>query len=71
MTGDIATAIELNNKLFPLHQNLFIEPNPVPVKWALHAMGKMPAGIRLPLVPLAGQYHETVRAALREAGVLN
>jgi 4-hydroxy-tetrahydrodipicolinate synthase len=71
MAGDIATAIELNNKLFPLHQNLFIEPNPVPVKWALHAMGKMPAGIRLPLVPLAGQYHETVRAALREAGVLN
>jgi 4-hydroxy-tetrahydrodipicolinate synthase len=71
MEGNIARAIELNNKLFPLHQKLFVEPNPVPVKWALAEMGKMPAGIRLPLVPLAEQFHETVRAALREAGVLN
>ena len=71
MEGDIARAIELNNKLFPLHQKLFVEPNPVPVKWALAEMGKMPPGIRLPLVPLAEQFHETVRAALREAGVLN
>jgi len=71
MGGDIARAIELNNKLFPLHQKLFVEPNPVPVKWALAEMGKMPGGIRLPLVPLAEQFHETVRAALRESGVLN
>ena len=71
MEGNIARAIELNNKLFPLHQKLFVEPNPVPVKWALAEMGKMPAGIRLPLVPLAEQFHETVRAALRESGVLN
>lgn len=71
MEGNIARALELNNKLFPLHQKLFVEPNPVPVKWALAEMGKMPAGIRLPLVPLAEQFHETVRAALREAGVLN
>ena len=71
MEGNIARAIELNNKLFPLHQKLFVEPNPVPVKWALAEMGRMPAGIRLPLVPLAEQFHETVRAALREAGVLN
>ncbi|MRW89423.1 4-hydroxy-tetrahydrodipicolinate synthase [Duganella sp. FT80W] len=70
MAGDIATAVELNNKVFPLHQKLFVEPNPVPVKWALAEMGKMPAGIRLPLVPLADGYHETVRSALREAGVL-
>ena len=70
IAGDIATAVELNNKMFPLHQKLFIEPNPVPVKWALAAMGKMPAGIRLPLVPLADGYHEAVRSALREAGVL-
>jgi 4-hydroxy-tetrahydrodipicolinate synthase len=48
-----APAIAINNKVFPLHQKLFIEPNPVPVKWALAEMGKMPAGIRLPLVPLA------------------
>jgi 4-hydroxy-tetrahydrodipicolinate synthase len=71
MAGDAAKATAINNQLLPLHQHLFIEPNPVPVKWALAEMGRMPAGIRLPLVPLAAQYHETVRAALRESGVLN
>ena len=71
MAGDAAKATALNNQLMPLHQQLFIEPNPVPAKWALAEMGKMPGGIRLPLVPLAAQYHETVRAALRESGVLN
>ena len=70
MAGDIATAVAINNKVFPLHQKLFIEPNPVPVKWALAEMGMMPAGIRLPLVPLADDCHETVRTALRDAGVL-
>jgi 4-hydroxy-tetrahydrodipicolinate synthase len=70
IAGDIATAVALNNKVFPLHQKLFIEPNPVPVKWALAEMGKMPAGIRLPLVPLADDCHAAVRAALQEAGVL-
>ena len=70
IAGDIATALELNNKMFPLHKKLFIEPNPVPVKWALAEMGKMPGGIRLPLVPLAADCHEAVRAALREAGAL-
>ena len=70
MTGDIARAIEVNNKVFPLHQKLFVEPNPVPAKWALAEMGRMPAGIRLPLVPLASEFHQTVRAALVEAGVL-
>jgi 4-hydroxy-tetrahydrodipicolinate synthase len=70
IAGDIATAVALNNKMFPLHQKLFIEPNPVPVKWALAEMGKMPAGLRLPLVPLAADCHEAVRSALREAGVL-
>ena len=71
MEGDIAKALELNNKVFPLHQKLFVEPNPVPVKWALAEMGMMPAGIRLPLVPLAAEYHESVRGALREAGLIN
>jgi 4-hydroxy-tetrahydrodipicolinate synthase len=70
IAGDVAKAVPLNNQMFPLHQKLFIEPNPVPVKWALAAMGKMPAGIRLPLVPLADDCHEAVRAALVEAGVL-
>ncbi|GGY52762.1 4-hydroxy-tetrahydrodipicolinate synthase [Pseudoduganella albidiflava] len=70
MTGDIARAIEINDKVFPLHQKLFVEPNPVPAKWALAEMGKMQAGIRLPLVPLASEFHQTVRTALVEAGVL-
>jgi 4-hydroxy-tetrahydrodipicolinate synthase len=71
MAGEIATAIAINNQVFPLHQKLFVEPNPVPVKWALTEMGMMQAGIRLPLVPLAAEYHETVRGALREAGLIN
>ncbi|MBY0242277.1 MAG: 4-hydroxy-tetrahydrodipicolinate synthase [Burkholderiaceae bacterium] len=71
MEGDIAKALELNNKVFSLHQKLFIEPNPVPVKWALTEMGMMPAGLRLPLVPLATEFHESVRSALREAGLIN
>ncbi|WP_296001001.1 4-hydroxy-tetrahydrodipicolinate synthase [Rugamonas sp.] len=70
MAGDVARAIEINNKVFPLHQKLFIEPNPVPVKWAMAEMGLMPPGLRLPLVPLAAECHDAVRAALREAGVL-
>jgi len=69
MAGDIATARAINDKVFPLHQQLFIEPNPVPVKWALAEMGLMPAGIRLPLVALADECHATVRTALRDAGV--
>ena len=71
MAGELATAIAINNKVFPLHQKLFVEPNPVPVKWALAEMGLMPAGIRLPLVPLAENCHATVRDALRDAGILS
>jgi 4-hydroxy-tetrahydrodipicolinate synthase len=70
MKGDIAKAVAINNKVIPLHAKLFVEPNPVPVKWAMAEMGLMPAGLRLPLAPLAAEYHDTVRAALREAGVL-
>ncbi|MBR7798748.1 4-hydroxy-tetrahydrodipicolinate synthase [Undibacterium sp. FT137W] len=70
MAGDIATAVEINTRLIPLHAKLFVEPNPVPVKWALSEMGLIPAGIRLPLVSLSSQYHDIVRSALREAGVL-
>lgn len=70
MDGDIATAVTINNKVFPLHQKLFVEPNPVPVKWALAEMGLMQGGIRLPLVPLASDFHDSLRGALRDAGVL-
>ena len=70
MDGRMSEAVRINNKLLPLHNKLFVEPNPVPVKWAMAQMGLMPDGIRLPLVPLAHEYHDTVRAALRESGVL-
>jgi 4-hydroxy-tetrahydrodipicolinate synthase len=69
MKGEIARAKAINDKVFPLHQKLFVEPNPVPVKWALAEMGMMAGGIRLPLVALAAECHDSVRGALREAGV--
>lgn len=69
MAGKIAEAVAINDRLIPLHNRLFVEPNPVPVKWALAQMGRIPSGIRLPLVPLGSGYQETVRAALREAGI--
>ncbi|MGC4242155.1 MAG: 4-hydroxy-tetrahydrodipicolinate synthase [Herbaspirillum sp.] len=71
MSGNIARAVELNNKLLPLHNKLFVEPNPAPVKWAMQEMGLIPSGMRLPLAPLGESFHDTVRAALRESGVLN
>jgi 4-hydroxy-tetrahydrodipicolinate synthase len=70
LSGQAARAVEINNRVLSLHSKLFVEPNPVPVKWALTEMGKMPSGLRLPLAPLSAQYHDTVRAALRESGVL-
>lgn len=70
MSGNVAEAVGINNRLLPLHNKLFVEPNPVPVKWAMTEMGLMPPGIRLPLAPLAASYHDAVRAALRESGVL-
>jgi 4-hydroxy-tetrahydrodipicolinate synthase len=70
LTGDLPTARRLNNRLMPLNTRLFVEANPIPVKWALAEMGLIGPGLRLPLVPLAQLQHAVVRAALREAGVL-
>ena len=67
--GDVETARKLNNMMVPLSQQLFVESNPIPVKWALSEMGMIPPGIRLPLVPLSEGCKEGVRKALREAGV--
>ena len=69
--GDAAKAIAINNQLLGLHKALFVESNPIPVKWALHRMGRIAEGLRLPLTPLASQYHETVAAALRTAGCIS
>jgi len=66
----VAEAIAINNKMFPLHNKLFVEPNPVPLKWAMAEIGLIPSGMRLPIVPLAKEYHEIVRTAMRESGVL-
>ena len=70
LAGDVKTAREIHLRLLSLHKNLFIESNPIPTKWALQEMGRIPRGIRLPLTPLDARYHEVVRAALREAGAL-
>ena len=70
MAGNVAEAVRINNRVLPLHNKLFVEPNPVPVKWAMAEMGLMSHGLRLPLAPLGDEWHETVRAALRESGVL-
>lgn len=59
----------IDRRLQSLHGALFLEANPIPVKWALYAMGLIPSGIRLPLTVLSEQHHDAVRAALREAGV--
>jgi 4-hydroxy-tetrahydrodipicolinate synthase len=69
LVGDVKKARELNLKLLPLHQRLFVEANPIPVKWALAEMGLIENGLRLPLSPLAEKFHQTVREALHEAGI--
>jgi 4-hydroxy-tetrahydrodipicolinate synthase len=69
--GDTKRAAELDAKLAPVYKALFVETSPIPVKWALAEMGRIPTGIRLPLTPLADEYHPTVRAALKAAGLLH
>lgn len=70
LKGDAEVARRLNAPLAALHKDLFIESNPIPVKWALHEMGRCDIGIRLPLTELAEAAREPVRAALRQAQVL-
>ena len=69
LNPDIRRARELNNQLLGLHRNLFVEANPIPVKWAVSQMNLIKPGIRLPLTPLADHCREPVRAAMRQAGV--
>jgi 4-hydroxy-tetrahydrodipicolinate synthase len=68
--GDVAAARSLNNKLLALHQRLFIEANPIPVKWVAAQMGLVPNGIRLPLTTLSAQHQEALRQAMRQAGIV-
>jgi 4-hydroxy-tetrahydrodipicolinate synthase len=67
--GDVSKARAINAKLFGLHQRLFVEANPIPAKWAVVELGLMEGGIRLPLTPLSEVHHETLRQALRQAGL--
>lgn len=70
LAGDRATAERLNTSLAALHQELFCESNPIPVKWALAEMGRIGRGIRLPLTPLAAACHARVREAMRQAAAI-
>jgi 4-hydroxy-tetrahydrodipicolinate synthase len=69
LSGDLILARELNRQLFGLHCDLFLEANPIPVKWALAEMGKISHGIRLPLTQLAPVHHERLRLAIRQAQI--
>ncbi len=70
LAGDLARARQINNQLLPLHLKLFVEPNPIPVKWALAKMGRIPGGIRLPMTPLSMPAEPVVLAAMKDAGLL-
>lgn len=69
-TGEVAAARALDDKLAILHDKLFIEANPIPVKYALQIMGKIEAGIRLPLTPLEPQLHSVIKSALKTAEIV-
>jgi 4-hydroxy-tetrahydrodipicolinate synthase len=71
LNSEVAKAREINFRLLGLHRNLFIEANPIPVKWAVSRMGLMKNALRLPLTPLTAASHPKVESAMREAGVLN
>ncbi len=70
LSGDMDQANSINAGLLPLHHSLFVEANPIPVKWALEQMGKIPAGIRLPLTPLAEASQPKLRDAMKAAALL-
>ncbi|MGH6648558.1 4-hydroxy-tetrahydrodipicolinate synthase [Aquabacterium sp.] len=70
MAGDTKRAVEIHMGLLPLHKHLFVEPNPIPVKWALARMGKAGGALRLPLTPLSESGQAIVESALRECGLL-
>jgi 4-hydroxy-tetrahydrodipicolinate synthase len=71
LKGDYATALKLQDKLLPLHQNLFIETNPAPAKYALAVLGKCADTVRLPMVPLSEKSKTAVREAMVHAGLIN
>jgi 4-hydroxy-tetrahydrodipicolinate synthase len=70
MAGDVQKAMEIQFKLMPVHKNLFVEANPIPVKWAMAKMGLCGGTLRLPMTPLSASQQPLVEAALRASGLL-
>ncbi len=70
LAGDVKRAMDIQFKLMPLHKNLFVEANPIPVKWAVARMGLCGATMRLPMTPLSANNHAVVETSLRDAGLL-
>jgi len=70
MNGDVKAAMDIQFKLLPIHKNLFLEANPIPVKWAMAKMGLCGPTLRLPMTPLAPQFEATLEAALKASGLL-
>jgi len=70
IAGDTKTAMEIQRRLMPVHKWLFVEANPIPVKWAMARMGLCGPALRLPMTPLSEQHHAGVEAALRSAGLV-
>lgn len=69
LAGKAEEARAINERLLPLHAAMFVESNPIPVKWVVEQMGLIQSGIRLPLTPLSEQYHQQVKAAMQAAGL--
>jgi len=70
LAGDAARAASLDTKLCALHRDLFVEANPIPVKWAVAELGLLSNVLRLPMTPLSASHHERVRAAMRSAELI-
>ncbi len=70
MNGDVKAAMDIQFKLLPIHKNLFLEANPITVKWAMAKMGLCGPTLRLPMTPLAPQFEATLEAALKASGLL-
>ena len=70
MAGDVKRAMDIQFKLMPLHKQLFIEPNPIPVKWAMQRLGRCGGTLRLPMTPLTAANQAVVEGALRNASLL-
>ncbi|MFA7552668.1 MAG: 4-hydroxy-tetrahydrodipicolinate synthase [Spongiibacteraceae bacterium] len=70
IAGDSVLANKINDQLMPLHQNLFLESNPIPVKWALHEMGMITEGIRLPLTVFSAEHRPALKQAMQQSGII-